>query len=231
MFDNDNKFENYSNFNREKRIKLIENYQASLRHKPVSSFLSDETSFEKFTLDTKFPEFDENESLIEIVIRYSILCLEEFNYELKIKGLELLDHLMESTSPSLLNLNMRSRLILSSFERYINDKDGSVIFLDKQMESMRRLLNLIETSYSSGEHNYKQHSIVFDSMLNNCYMTTNQTVKTIYFKNLIFYIIQMNVYTCRHLEKLLTVAFDCGLDNSKINFDFEGTVNICFMVS
>ena len=53
-------------------------------------------------------------------------------------------------------------------------------------------------------------------------MTTNQQVKTIYYKNLINYIKQMNVFTCRHLEKLLTVTFDCGLENSKINFDFEG---------
>ena len=66
---------------------------------------------------------DENEPLIEIIIRYSILYLEEFNYDLKLIGLNLLDHLMLNTSAAVLNLNMRSKLILTTYEKNINDKN------------------------------------------------------------------------------------------------------------
>lgn len=218
MDENENKFENYSNFNKDKRLKLIQNYNSSFKNNNAKAD-EEEASFEKHLINTK--SFDENEPLIEIIIRYSILYLEEFNYDLKLIGLNLLDHLMLNTSAAVLNLNMRSKLILTTYEKNINDKEH-LIFLDRQLESMCKLLNVIESSYSCGEHCFKQHSLVFDSILNNCYMTTNQQVKTIYYKNLIHYIKQMNVFTCRHLEKLLTVTFDCGLENSKINFDFEG---------
>ena len=212
---NENKFENYSNFNRDKRLKLVQNFSNLTK-----SNLENEADFEQYVKQIKFPLFDDNDNLIETLIRYSILYLEEFNYELKLQGLDLLDHLVMNTSPSVLNLNMRSKLIFTTYERYMNDKDGSLIFLEQQIQSMLKLLNVIESKQSSSEHNYIKHSLILDSLLNNCYMTTNIDTKTVYYKNLNDYVKQSNDYSCRHLEKLLTVAFDCGLDNSKISFDF-----------
>lgn len=222
MDDNENKFENFSNFNKSKRIQLVERYS-----KAESLNLETEAQFEHYILGFKFPHYDENENLIETLIRYSVLYLEEFNYDLKQTGLTLLDHLMANTSPSVLNLNMRSKLVLTSFEKYINDKEGPLVYLDKQMQSMLKLLNIIESTHSSSQHSYKQHSLILDSILNNAYMTTNTAIKEIYFKNIQGYVKQMNVYACRHLGKLLTVGFDCGLDNSNLSFNFVERNQLC----
>ncbi len=84
--------------NREKRIKLIENYHGVSRGIFKSIDISNathlETEFEAYFLDVKYPQLDDDEALIESSIRYLILYLEEYVYDLKCKGLLILDHLI-----------------------------------------------------------------------------------------------------------------------------------------
>ena len=128
---------------------------------------------------------------------------------------------------------MRSRLLFETLERYINFKD-SLSFLDEIIQIMCSLLNVMETKYSQTEHGYKKHSLIVDVLLNSCYMTTNSSIKLIYLKNLKSYIEQMNIYFCRHLEKCLTICFECLeiLSNSTVdprhgNFEQKEAVITC----
>ena len=217
--------ENIHNLNKEKRIKLIDNYYASLPHageKIAASSCNDaEKNFENNLLNIKYPDFDESETLIETCIRYLILYLEEYDYDLKLRGILLLDHLLANITPSKLNVNMRSNLIFDTLQRYLNDKD-SLAFLDKTLGCMCALLNTIETKYSNNEHQYKRHSLILDSLLNNCFMTSNNSVKCVYLDKLPFYLRQMGVFSVRHLERLLTISFECVESNAeKVSFDFE----------
>lgn len=190
--------------NKEKRIKLIENYYKSVES---TSALTNEQTFESFLLTQKFPFYDENDNLVETYIRYCILYFEELNYDQKSTGLNLLDHLLVNISPSKLNLNMRSQLIYDTLERYLNMKESSQ-FLDNIIQTMLCLLNIIESKYSTTEHQFRKHSHVFDSLLNNCYMTTTNEIKCIYLKHLPNYLKQMDYYSTRHIEKILTITFD-----------------------
>ena len=168
----------YYEQNREKRIKLIETYQ-SFKSLDISNLPQLEKEFEKYFLAQKYPDLDDDEALIETSIRYLILYLEEYVYDLKCKGLLILDHLISNVTPSKINLNMRSQLLYDSLLKYVNDKE-SLKFLDKSIGSMCALLNVMETKYSNNEHQYKKHSVVVESLLNNCFMTSNNTVKCVY---------------------------------------------------
>ncbi|CAF0793903.1 unnamed protein product [Brachionus calyciflorus] len=205
------------NSNKEKRLNLIQNY---LKKSQIHLEENDlELNFDTFILDLKFPQFDEDSDLIEVTIRYSIFYLEEFDYEKKRHGLRVLNHMMDNITPAKMSLNMRSELIYDTFQKYINDKD-SVEFLGDILESMRKLLNIIESKYTSQEHNYKKHSLVVDSMLSNCYMSSNVLVKSIYYNKFCLYVKQMGMYTIRHMEKYLTICLD-SIESSKLGYDFE----------
>ncbi len=211
--------------NREKRIKLIENYhgvsRGIFRSIDISNATHLETEFEAYFLDVKYPQLDDDEALIESSIRYLILYLEEYVYDLKCKGLLILDHLIANITPSKLNTNMRSQLLYDSLVKYINDKE-SLTFLDKSIGTMCALLNVIESKYANNEHQFKKHSAILESLLNSCYMSSNNTVKCIYLNKLKLYIIQMDIFSVRHLEKYLTIALECVESNTeKISFDFE----------
>lgn len=222
--------------NQEIRFKLIENYVSSLNDKvdsqlaiaqdlDLKSKQNLEKNFESYLLNLQFSFYDnDDENLIEIWIRYAITYLEEYDYDKKTHGLSLLDNLMLNVTQTKLLFNMRSDLIYNTFQRYLNDKD-SVEFLNSITHSMRILLNIIESKYSSSEHRFKKHSLVYDSLLNNCYMSSSAQVKIVYYKNLKEFIKQMGDYTCRHLEKSLTVVFDC-IESSKFGFDFEKQSNL-----
>jgi hypothetical protein len=203
-------YDYFKDGNKEKRCKLIDNYFKSIEPTAV---IKDEKAFENFLFSKKFPFYDENDNLVEIYIRYCILYLEELNFDLKQLGLDLLDHLLVNISPSKLNLNMRSKLIFDTLERYLNIKESSQ-FLDTIIQTMLNLLNIIESKYSTSEHQFKKHSQIFDSLLNNCYMSTNSEIKCIYLKNLPNYLKQMDYYSSRHIEKILTITFDFVDHNS-----------------
>ena len=210
----------YYEQNREKRIKLIETYQ-SFKSLDISNLPQLEKEFEKYFLAQKYPDLDDDEALIETSIRYLILYLEEYVYDLKCKGLLILDHLISNVTPSKINLNMRSQLLYDSLLKYVNDKE-SLKFLDKSIGSMCALLNVMETKYSNHEHQYKKHSVVVESLLNNCFMTSNNTVKCVYLNKMKLYLVQMDVFSVRHTEKYLTIALECVESNTeKICFDFE----------
>ena len=210
----------YYEQNREKRIKLIETYQ-SLKSLDISNLPRLEEEFEKYFLAQKYPDLDDDEALIETSIRYLIFYLEEYVYDLKCKGLLILDHLISNVTPSKINLNMRSQLLYDSLLKYVNDKE-SLKFLDKSIGSMCALLNVMETKYSNHEHQYKKHSFVAESLLNNCFMTSNNTVKCVYLNKMKLYLVQMDVFSVRHTEKYLTIALECVESNTeKICFDFE----------
>ena len=179
--------ENIHNLNKEKRLKLIENYYASKSLEKPGHHDHLEQIFEHYLLEKKYPYYDENETLIETCIRFLILYLEEYDYDLKLKGLFILDHLILNITPSKLNLNMRSTLIFDTLQRYLNDKE-SIQFLDKAICTMCALLNIIETKYSNAEHQFRKHSVVVESLLSNCYMTSKHAIKCVYLTNLKLYL-------------------------------------------
>lgn len=213
------KLENYSNFNENKRLVLIKSYFTSERFTEESNGTNLASEFEKFIFSSKSPyligKYDDN--LIETTIRYSLLYLEEFNYDLKMKGLYILDHLITNVSSAQLNFNLRSKLIYENLERYVNEKEN-LDFMNMSNKIMCKLLIVIQSKNTCSEHGFKQHSVVIDSMLTNCYMTTNAAAKLVYFENLIHYLKQIGSYSSRHLDKLLTNAFD-PVDNSQISLD------------
>ena len=228
--------EDVHNEKKQKRINLILNYYNSIvSHSPAATTFENskktsldidpnnksslESEFEIYLFKLVYPNLDDNDKLVEVYIRYVILYLEEFNYDLKLNGLKLLDHLLENITPSRLTLNMRSNLIYDTLQKYVNDKE-SIQFLDHITKTMCQFLNLIESKYASVEHQYKKHSLLVDSLLNNCYMTSNKLIKCVYLSNLNDYVKQMNAYACRHLEKIFTIAFECT-DNSNISYEFD----------
>jgi hypothetical protein len=166
-----------------------------------------EEQFYDYLLGLKYPCLDLDDNLIEMYIRYSILYLEDYDYNLKLKGLNLVEHLLNDLTSSKLALNMRSVRLYNSLLKYINDKDSRV-FLGRIISVMCFLLSKIETKFARAEHCFAQHSTVVDSLLNGCYMSTDFKVKTTYMKSIRGYLTQMGDYSCRHLEKYLTVAFD-----------------------
>lgn len=167
-----------------------------------------EQDFENsYLLKLEFPYFDNKDSLIETYIRYALTYLDDIDYNKKINGLRLFNHLFSQITPMQLNLNMRSTLIYDSFNKYLNDKE-CVEFFAGILSSMRILLNIIESKYACREHAYSKHSNVLDSLLNNCYMSSNNNVKVIYLKSIKDYLEQIGMYSVRHLEKIFTVAFD-----------------------
>ena len=127
---------NYHDLNRSKREQLVTSYYTLLAkssddHQSASdsSKLKDEREmfaavysakdvkleeFERLVLTIKAPCFEEKDSLIETLIRYSISYLEEFNYDLKLTGLKLIDHLIANLDHSQLNANLRSKLLIES---------------------------------------------------------------------------------------------------------------------
>ena len=113
---------------KQKRIELIENYLKSTQVQCQQSEV--EQTFEKHIFGLGYPGFDNDATLVEVLIRYSIFFLEELDYDKKKHGLKLLNHLMENLTPSLLHSNMRSDLIYNSFNKYMNDKD-SIDFIIK----------------------------------------------------------------------------------------------------
>jgi hypothetical protein len=219
--------------NREKRLKQIKSfyeYLATCRGKRIDSDELDanwasifsiferikdlesqnetlEESFYNYLLSLKYPCLDIDDNLIEMYIRYSIMYLDDYDYNLKLNGLNLIDHLLEHLTSSKLGVNMRAVLLYNSLLKYAADKESRV-FLGRIMPTMCLLLNKIETKFARGDHCYSQHSVVVDSLLNACYMSTDFQVKTIFIKSLHGYLTQMGDYSCRHLEKYLTVAFD-----------------------
>ena len=198
-------FESFSNINKEKRILLIKFHSETLSNIKVENNTDLENEFESHLYSMKFPKFDDDNqrnSLIDATIRYSILCLDEFDYGLKTKGILLLDHLITNTSPSYLNFNMRSNLIFSSLERYLTDKDN-LDFMDKALKTVCNLLKIMESKYTSNEHSYRKHSNVINSILNGCYMSTSPVVKCVFYANLINYLTQIDAYSCRHLGNQL----------------------------
>jgi hypothetical protein len=173
-----------------------------------------ENRFNTYLLSLNYPCLDVDDNFIEMYIRYSIIYLEDYNYDNKLIGLHLLDHFLHNLTPSKLVVNMRADLIYNTLFKYVNDKD-SCAFLCRAIPVMRFLLDKIETKYSRAEHCYAKHSIVVDAMLSSCYMSTDMRVKTIYMRCLGEYLSQMSDYSCRHLDKYLTVAFDF-LDSVKV---------------
>lgn len=194
------KFENHTNFNENKRFLIIKSYLsiAPFTKETNESTLTNE--FEKFIFAAESHCFTEkcDDHLIESTIRYSLLYLEEYNYELKTKGLSILDLLINNVSSAQLNFNLRSKLIYDNLERYVNEKEN-LDFMDKSCKLMCKLLNIIQSKNTCSDHGFKQHSVVIDSMLTNCYMTTNAAVKLVYFENLVNYLKQIGSYTSRHL--------------------------------
>jgi len=207
------KLENYSNFNHKKRLQLIESYNQS------ATFTTNTTTdsanldllalFDAYVTTQKhyhFSQLQNEDHLIDIIIQYSLLYLEEFNYDLKIKGLNSLDHLICHSTQAQINFNMRSQLIYTCLERYIIDKE----FLDRALKTMRQLLNVIETKSKCSEHSYRKHSVVIEVLLDNCYMTTNSLVKLVYYTSFVDYLRQIGPYSVRHLgetEQLFKFIF------------------------
>ncbi len=199
-----NKFENYSNFNNEKRLHLIKSYNQSV---PFTSDTSSNTchdlqeQFNTFIISHKHNEFSQLQTehhLIDTIIQYSLLHLEEFDYNLKLKGLHILDHLIEHSTNTQINFNMRSQLVYNCLERYITDKEN-LTFLNSTLQTMCLLLNVIEIKSKCSEHSFRNHSVVIEILLNNCYMTTNLPVKLVYYTNYVNYLKQIGPYSCRHL--------------------------------
>ena len=202
---------------KQKRIKLIEGF-----NKAKSSFaqvsIDLEHQFEDYVFKVNFAGFDD-ETLLDVTLRYGIFYLEEIDYKKKIHALQILNHLVDNVTHTKLLFNMRAQLLYDAYNKYMNDKE-SVEFLRFIGESMLKLLDIMEPKYSSGDHYYYRHSQTLASILSNCYMTTNLPAKTVYYKNLALFIQQMGVFACRHLEKCLTIAFD-SIESCKIGLDFD----------
>ena len=177
-----------------------------------------EEQFNEYLLSLEYPVLDLDDKLVEVLIRYSIVYMEEFDYDLKLAGLGLIEHLLLNLTSSKLVVNMRSSLIYETLSKYLNDKE-SIAFLDRIIRVMCILLGKFETKYAASEHCFSKHSIVVDSLLNNCYMSSNFKVKTVYLVNLKLFLAQMNDYSCRHFEKYLTVSFDFVESVKILSFD------------
>ncbi len=197
----------YSNLNKEdlERIFSIIEIVKLSENEDGSELL--EESFNKYLYELKYPSLDIDDTIIEVFIRYSLIYLEDFNYDLKLKGVDLIDFLLNNLTSSKLLVNMRSSLIYETLLKYINDKD-SIIFLSNIIRVMCFLLNKMETKYGAAEHLYKKHSFVLDSLLNSCYLSTSFQIKTIYLNSFQKFLQQMNHYSFRHLEKYFTISFD-----------------------
>lgn len=201
---NSDRFENFSNFNGEKRKQLIISYHK--RHNFLGAIELPENPIEQFEgylfslNQSQFNDVKNEDHLIDTTIQCSLLYLEEYNYDLKTKGLAILEHLVAEATASQLNFNLRSKLVYDCLERYINDKDN-LDFMDKTQRVMCSLLNFMESNQSAKIHSFKQHSVVFGALLNNSYMTTKLPAKLVYYKNFLAYMRQIGTYSCRHLGK------------------------------
>jgi hypothetical protein len=197
------RFEDFSNFNGEKRKQLIISYHKSFSFLDDNSNKDPTEQFDEHLLllkRSKLVELTSEDRLIDTAIQYSLFYLEEYNYDLKSKGLSIVEHLLAEATCSQLLYNLRSKLIYTCLERYINDKDN-LKFMDKTQRVMSSLLNVMESNQSSKTHAFKQHSVVFGSLLNNSYMTTKLPAKLVYYNNFLVYIRQIGTYSCRHLGK------------------------------
>ena len=189
------RFDNYLNFNNQKRLKLVESY---FKATPFGSNLAPGnealTQFEAFLFEQRSQEFKKDlttdDQLIDITIQYALLYLEEYNYELKTKGLSILDHLVSHSTSSQLNFNLRSRLVYNSVERYANDKEN-IEFMEGAIQFICKLLAVMEPKSLVRTHSYKQHSILIESLMNNAFMTTNIEVKMVYYRNFVRYLCQI----------------------------------------
>lgn len=205
--------------NKEKRFKLIRSYhehvsKSSSKSSLLAEYVQDlgdeenlEQGFTRYLLSSTPAQLDSDEVLVETFIRYSMIYLEDFAYDLKLTGLSLIEHLITNITPSKLLVNMRSNLIYECLSKYVTDKD-SCVFLERVLPIMALFLNQIETRHNAGEHCYVKHSEVVGSILSICYMTTDPIVKTIFLRHLATFVDQMGEYSSRHLEKYLTVGFD-----------------------
>ncbi|RNA26334.1 TELO2-interacting 2-like [Brachionus plicatilis] len=202
---------------KQKRAKLIEGF-GKAKHCFAQECTDLEQKFEDHIFEVYFPGFDD-EALLEVTLRYGIFYLEEIDYQKKIHALRILNHLLDNSTRAKLGFNMRAQLLYETFGKYLNDKE-CVEFLHSIGQSMLKLLAIMEPEYASGEHYYRKHSQTMGSMLTNCYMTTNISAKTVYYKNLILFINQMGVFASRHLDKSLAIAFD-SIESSKIGLDFD----------
>lgn len=207
---NSDRFGNFSNFNEEKRKQLVTAYHKSqnflgnveLGEDPIKQF-------EDYLFSMRQSQFDSlrnEDHLIDTTIQYSLLYLEEYNYDLKTKGLTLFEHLVAEATASQLNFNLRSKLVFNCLERYINDKEN-LDFMDKTQRIMCSLLSVMESSQSAKIHCFKQHSVVFGALLNNSYMTTKLAAKLVYYQNFLVYMRQIGTYSCRHLGEEI-IFFD-----------------------
>lgn len=203
---NSNRFENFANFNGEERKQLVISYHKShnflgaieLAEDPIEQFEGYLFSLNRFQFNSIINE----DHFIDTTIQCFLLYLEEYNYDLKTKGLAILEYLVAEATESQLNFNLRSKLVYNCLERYINDKDN-LDFMDKTQRVMCSLLNVMESNQSAKIHSFKQHSVVFGALLNNSYMTTKLPAKLVYYKNFLIYMRQIGTYSCRHLGKLM----------------------------
>jgi hypothetical protein len=216
------------NENKEKRLKQLKNYYSSIS--PVINYTDKElvNKFEDEIFNRKSinNQFDlvRDAPLIEVAIRYSLSFLDEFNYPVKLQGLLILDHLLINLTTTQLEDNMRSSLIYESLKRFMHDKED-VTFLKSTIRSMMLLLKRIETKYNTSQHHYQKYSFVLESMLNNCYMTSKNDVKYVYYEEISNCLAQANsdYIGCRSLEKLLTISFEFVEDgvNSTTIFNID----------
>lgn len=162
--------------------------------------------FKNLVENLKFDAFTEN--LVDLAIKAFIAYIEDYDYEQRIKALDLLDHLVENCIKTQLSFNNRALFIFSFLNRYLHDKD-SPEFLKRLLHSTLKLLDIIESKYTSNEHQYKLHSEVFEGVLNNCYLSTQTNIKLIYYDSIQEYTQQIGVFLARHLTRYYQVAFEC----------------------
>ena len=130
----------------EKRNRLLANYAAMSggQNEPMS-----ESQFNAKLLSLNSAQLEEDgddDRLLETAIRYALAYLEEFDYELKMLGVRMLERIVEQTRPTRLKLNMRADLIRDTLNRYVNDKEA-LDFLDKSNELMIKLLGTYLTIF------------------------------------------------------------------------------------
>lgn len=202
---------------------LLRSIRIEQKQTTNSSNVADETTdtedeFQSYILNLDYQQLEADENLIEIGVRFALSYVEEYDYGLKLVGLKLLTHLVDNLTEATLKKNMRIDLVNDTLIKYLNDKE-SLEFLDKSNELAIKCANIMECKYNMNQHYYKKHSTLVDSMLNNCYMSTSKLVKCIYLKNLKYLLTQMGLFSCRHVEKYLTVLFD-SIELAKINIDY-----------
>ena len=208
----------FNKSSKERRCQLARGYLKTLNS--ISDSPSDDTEMlEHFevahALATRFPHFEANDPLVEVTIRYAIAYMEEeLDVALKLKGVRLLCHLIDNISPGRLHINMRAELIYQTLNKYLNVKE-SLEFLVELTRAMLALLNVLESAATCGAHHFRRHSLVVDSLLTNCYMSTDTRVRSVYVRHLSSFVRQMGIFSARHLEKYLTIGFDMmGVEDS-----------------